>query len=60
MTPIFEKILFSTNHLHKSLRRADSINVLSSDDIAYVRNINNLLQEEGEERIAQTKETYNI
>lgn len=60
LSPLLEKTFFSTSHLHKSLKSACAINILSSDDISKIKSVHSLLESEGEEVIAQTKDTYNI
>lgn len=55
-----EKIFFSTKFLHKSLKGGCAVNILNSEDISQIKSLNSLLESEGEEVIAQTKETYNI
>lgn len=60
VTPILERALFSVDHLHASLKRAAAINTLSADDIARIRNINSLLQEDKDATLTQTKESYSI
>ena len=60
ITPLLEQALFSVNHLHPLLQRGIAINILSSDDIGLIRNINGLLQEDKDTTLAHTKESYNI
>ena len=55
-----EKLFFSTKFLHKSLKGGCAVNILNSEDISQIKSLNSLLESEGEEVIAQTKETYNI
>lgn len=59
MTPLLEGLFFSVNHLHPLLQRGKAINVLSSNDISRVRNIN-MLDKIESEALEQTKESYNI
>ena len=47
--------------MHPSLNGGEGINILSVDDISYVKSVNSLLATpEGEDVIAQAKESYNI
>lgn len=43
VTPYLEQALFSVKHLHPLLKRGQAINILASDDIGLIRNINGLL-----------------
>ena len=61
ITPILRKLFFSKKQMHKLLKGGAGINILSSDDINYVKSLNSLIDNnESEDVIAQTKDNYNI
>ena len=60
VSPVLEKLFFGTKYLHKSLKSACAINILSANDISKIKSVHSLLESEGEEVIAPTKDSYNI
>jgi len=52
VSPLLEKLFFSTKYLHKSLKGACAINILSANDISKIKSVHSLLESEGEEVIA--------
>ena len=52
VSPVMEKLFFSTKFLHKSLKGGCAVNILNSEDISQIKSLNSLLESEGEEVIA--------
>jgi hypothetical protein len=43
ISPALEKLFFSTEHLHESLKGACAINILSANDISKIKSVHSLL-----------------
>ena len=46
LTPVLEQVLFSVDHLNPLLKKGAAINTLASFDVAAIRNVNALIDDE--------------
>jgi len=61
LTPLFEQVFFSVDHLHPLLKRGSAINTLALWDVSSVRNLDALIKDEKRyTKLAEIKEMYSI
>lgn len=61
LTPTLERMFFRVDQLHPLLKKAQAIEILSSNDVASIRNISQLIKDDKRyTRLEETKVAYSI